>query len=103
MDAFIGIMSLLVVFLARLPPDGALPDLGPDAGRHLPHTEAVAERVMLLPTGTAVSATIRSICEMFRCKVTRIMTMFSLSGVMPRLYWGRQMEGLASCDGSHYG
>jgi hypothetical protein len=28
--------------------------LDPDAGRHLPHTEAVAERVMLLPTGTAV-------------------------------------------------
>jgi len=43
--------------------------LDPDAGRHLPHTEAVAERVMLLPTGTAVdAATIRSICEMFRCK-----------------------------------
>jgi dTDP-4-amino-4,6-dideoxygalactose transaminase len=28
--------------------------LDPDAGRHLPHTEAVAERVLALPTGTAV-------------------------------------------------
>ncbi|MEJ5199802.1 MAG: DegT/DnrJ/EryC1/StrS family aminotransferase, partial [Anaerolineae bacterium] len=28
--------------------------LFPDAGQHLPHTEQIAERVMVLPTGTAV-------------------------------------------------
>jgi dTDP-4-amino-4,6-dideoxygalactose transaminase len=41
--------------------------LYPDAGRHLPHTEAVCGRVLILPTGTAMSETdVDRVCELIR-------------------------------------
>ncbi len=41
--------------------------LQPEAGLHLPVTEAVASRVLLLPTGTAVSAdAVAEICDIVR-------------------------------------
>jgi dTDP-4-amino-4,6-dideoxygalactose transaminase len=44
--------------------------LYPHAGFHLPATERVAERVILLPTGTAVAPeTIRTVCDIIRTAV----------------------------------
>lgn len=45
--------------------------LDPEAGRRLPHTEAVAERVLLLPTGSTVEAAdIRMVCSILRTAVS---------------------------------
>jgi dTDP-4-amino-4,6-dideoxygalactose transaminase len=42
-------------------------DAFPDAGRELPVTEAVADRVVVLPTGTAVTPDdIAVICDLVR-------------------------------------
>lgn len=42
-------------------------DLFPNAGDYLPHTEAVAAKVMVLPTGTAVDhSDIATICQLIR-------------------------------------
>jgi dTDP-4-amino-4,6-dideoxygalactose transaminase len=44
----------------------------PDAGRSLPHTEALTSRVMCLPTGTAVADTdIDAICSVVRAAIAR--------------------------------
>ncbi|HEV7222455.1 MAG TPA: aminotransferase class I/II-fold pyridoxal phosphate-dependent enzyme [Pirellulales bacterium] len=44
--------------------------LNPDAGARLPATEAVAERVLLLPTGSTIQAAdVRAICEILRAAV----------------------------------
>ena len=44
----------------------------PDAGLHLPATEAVADRVLVLPTGTGVTgAEIKEICAIIRSAVRR--------------------------------
>lgn len=40
----------------------------PDVGRHLPHTERIAERVLVLPTGASVSTEdVKNICQILRC------------------------------------
>jgi dTDP-4-amino-4,6-dideoxygalactose transaminase len=41
--------------------------LWPDVGRHLPHTERIAERVLILPTGVSVSIEdVKNICAILR-------------------------------------
>jgi dTDP-4-amino-4,6-dideoxygalactose transaminase len=45
--------------------------LFPDAGRHLPHTEQVTKKVLVLPTGTAMSPeAISAICQILRTSIT---------------------------------
>jgi dTDP-4-amino-4,6-dideoxygalactose transaminase len=45
-------------------------ELFPWADAHLPNTNAVAERVIVLPTGTAIGETeIQTICDVIRCVV----------------------------------
>jgi dTDP-4-amino-4,6-dideoxygalactose transaminase len=44
----------------------------PDAARRLPHTERLAARVLVLPTGTAVSPEdVETVCRIIRTAVTR--------------------------------
>jgi dTDP-4-amino-4,6-dideoxygalactose transaminase len=46
--------------------------LYPDAGAMLPHTEAVTERLMILPTGTGVSVDqINALCDLLALAVTQ--------------------------------
>ncbi len=45
--------------------------LQPHVGRHLPNTERIAERVVVLPTGNTVSANdVRNICRLLRTTLT---------------------------------
>jgi len=46
--------------------------LFPDAGRHLPHTEAVSERLLILPTGTGIDeGRIHELCDLLQLAVSQ--------------------------------
>ena len=55
------------LFLSRLPSHGALPVVFPHAGLLLPETERLAQRIVVLPTGTAIGEEeISGICGVLR-------------------------------------